>query len=473
MKPCRARWATISRMSSSACCAGGRVRWSHECARGTAASGPRLGPRHQRGGRQRGQLDVHDRAADTGHVVGVDHASVRTRARAPGRRDDGDDGHACRRRDLSRRRHHAEPDCLSQPHVLRRRPGEPGGTEHPPDLLVSGNGRRRGAGTAGYMDSGGLDSVSNVSLLPAFQATYPASGDATKLGPNAWKAARLFTGGTEGQILTRASASATGATWGDPANTFSDHIAIGTNPATTGAIRLADTGTIVWGSANDLILQRDAADILALKNGANAQALALKIYGTATKTLTLSSDAGYGRIIASAGNFLSFGADGALDTWQISPSSYGYALLPGSDNTLDIGNSSSPLRIRSAYLGTSLSIGTNPATTGAIRLANNTAIAWSNSGNTINYTLTLNAFNQLVFNGAAFVANATNSIDLGTGSIRWRNLFVSSSVVNKVKAGTPTDADVVVPTDGMLVLDSTANKIWVRLGGAWKGVAVT
>lgn len=40
------------------------------------------------------------------------------------------------------------------------------------------------------------------------------------------------------------------------------------------------------------------------------------------------------------------------------------------------------------------------------------------------------------------------------------------------KAGAPTDADVVNPTDGMIVGDSAGSKIWIRLGGVWKGVVV-
>lgn len=41
-----------------------------------------------------------------------------------------------------------------------------------------------------------------------------------------------------------------------------------------------------------------------------------------------------------------------------------------------------------------------------------------------------------------------------------------------VKAGTPTDAD--VPggaTDGDTIIDTTASKIWVRIGGTWKQTA--
>jgi len=117
-------------------------------------------------------------------------------------------------------------------------------------------------------------------------------------------------------------------------------------------------------------------------------------------------------------------------------------------------------------------IGTNPAQSGAVRLPNNQAIRWRNGANTADYSLVLNASNQVAVGGAAVIPDTTGAIDLGASGAKWRNVWVSSSVVNKVKAGTPVDADVVVPTDGMMVLDSTANKIWVRLGGVWKGVVV-
>ena len=124
----------------------------------------------------------------------------------------------------------------------------------------------------------------------------------------------------------------------------------------------------------------------------------------------------------------------------------------------------------------SVSIGTNPATSGAIRLAASAQI---------------NSFGDLAFGvnvgaGAsppAWLISGSNgswapgpsvagAIDIGNTGSKVRNVFVASSVVNKVKAGTPTDADVTNATDGMMVLDSSANKIWVRLGGVWKGVVV-
>lgn len=58
-----------------------------------------------------------------------------------------------------------------------------------------------------------------VIIAPAFVSTIPDTGDATKLGPTAWNAARLVSGGTPGDLVARDPASPTGASWFTPANT--------------------------------------------------------------------------------------------------------------------------------------------------------------------------------------------------------------------------------------------------------------
>lgn len=80
---------------------------------------------------------------------------------------------------------------------------------------------------------------------------------------------------------------------------------------------------------------------------------------------------------------------------------------------------------------------------------------------------------SITSNGGHLFALTDNAFDIGAaGATRPRNLFVSGAVANRTKAGTPVDGDVNTPTDGMLVVDTTASKIWVRVGSAWKGVAV-
>lgn len=53
-------------------------------------------------------------------------------------------------------------------------------------------------------------------------------------------------------------------------------------------------------------------------------------------------------------------------------------------------------------------------------------------------------------------------------------LTTTLGVQTKTKAGTPVDADWTAgaPPDGTLVVDTTANKLWARVGGIWKGVVI-
>jgi len=56
--------------------------------------------------------------------------------------------------------------------------------------------------------------MSDVIIKPAFISTLPDTGDTTKLGPTAWNAARLLSGGNPGEVVRRDPAAATGASWG-------------------------------------------------------------------------------------------------------------------------------------------------------------------------------------------------------------------------------------------------------------------
>ena len=215
---------------------------------------------------------------------------------------------------------------------------------------------------------------------------------------------------------------------------LSSSVRIGTNPASAGAIRLANNQSISWrNAAND-------ADISITASGGNA--LSLNGFG-----------------IVAAG-------DGITEL--------GYSNARWKNAHLSV----------AAYIGIAAVIGTNPAQSGAIRLANDQSISWRNAANTADsFQIKADDQGQLIFTsdvgthilgltGTAFYPYPTNSIDSGNTGARWRNVYVAGAVVNRIKAGTPVDADVTNPADGMLMLDSTANKIWVRLGGVWKGVVV-
>jgi hypothetical protein len=75
--------------------------------------------------------------------------------------------------------------------------------------------------------------MADVLLKPAFFSPYLDGPDATKLQPSAWNAARLFSGGVDGEIVVRDAASATGAAWLSPATLLADLVL-------TGDVRLSD-----------------------------------------------------------------------------------------------------------------------------------------------------------------------------------------------------------------------------------------
>ena len=62
-----------------------------------------------------------------------------------------------------------------------------------------------------------------------------------------------------------------------------------------------------------------------------------------------------------------------------------------------------------------------------------------------------------------------------TGGSLSGNLVIGSAAVvaNRTKAGVPVDADVTSPADGMLVLDTTDNRLYLRVGGVWKETPLT
>lgn len=49
----------------------------------------------------------------------------------------------------------------------------------------------------------------------------------------------------------------------------------------------------------------------------------------------------------------------------------------------------------------------------------------------------------------------------------------SNSFKMKTKAGIPTDADLSVPEDGCIILDTTDNRLYIRSGGLWKYAALS
>jgi len=88
-------------------------------------------------------------------------------------------------------------------------------------------------------------------------------------------------------------------------------------------------------------------------------------------------------------------------------------------------------------------------------------------------------FNGLLIEGGG--GNMANPIGLLSGATLGKRSFVRDfegynpmgAVTATTKAGVPVDGDFdITPPDGTMVADTTNNKLWVRVGGAWKGVVV-
>jgi len=217
-----------------------------------------------------------------------------------------------------------------------------------------------------------------------------------------------------GQVLISAGTSTLPAWSASPAVTSlaaTSYVSIGTNPATTGAVRLANGGGVY------------------IRNSINTTDICA-IGSDGSDNLVIASNTNSARVVSH--------------------------LYPYNDDVFTLGSAS--LRWKTAYLSTSVSIGTNPATTGAIRLANNQEIGARNAANTSDLTLLkLDSSNNTVVgssvavnmhllnNGTLYlygdgitawqiytkslIANVDNTYDIGmSGLYRPRNGYFGTSI---------------------------------------------
>lgn len=214
---------------------------------------------------------------------------------------------------------------------------------------------------------------------------------------------------------------------------FLDIASGGASLLTVGNTRLSvqSTAIIGWSASSpnltdqDTSLARDGAGILALVNGANAQTF--RVYGTTTgpKYLSLAHDSTHSIITSQSGD-LKLGAAGNLLNWD------GTEFYSPDTNTRDLGTAT--FKWRSAYLGTCLCIGTNPAAAGAIRLANNTYVAARNAANSLNVTLIgANASDRVVLG-----YDGTTQWDLQIGGAACSLGFLGATPVARPTYGAPT-----------------------------------
>jgi len=180
-------------------------------------------------------------------------------------------------------------------------------------------------------------------------------------------------------------------------------LAIGTNPAQSGAVRLANAAAI------------------AFRNAANT-----------VDVFAMSTDGSNFTIFRSLNGFGWY--DGSsTPAWNMQANAAGVnsPFYPAFDNQNDFGGTAN--RIKSGYFGTMVSIGTNPAASGAIRLANNTTITARNAANSGDLTLIQSFVDDGVIIGGSGVPSVTPGTDdaiafgLST-SRRWKSVGVSQYV---------------------------------------------
>ena len=208
---------------------------------------------------------------------------------------------------------------------------------------------------------------SGASAAPTWStATYPSTATATGTilradGTN-WVAttATYPTTVTDDQVLYGTATNVVGGS----ANLLFDGTTLTANTLTVSTGNLTvSVGTI--GLSTDVLLARDAANILAQKNAANAQAL--RIYGTTTgpRYLELSHNGTDANIYTQSGH-LRFSA-GGINFWNILSSG---PLQPVVANSYDLGDSTNT--VRTGYFGTSMGIIGTVSGTGVLAVGNGT-----------------------------------------------------------------------------------------------------
>jgi len=232
--------------------------------------------------------------------------------------------------------------------------------------------------------------------------------------------------------------------------------------STSGGIAVDNkTGSFRLGASQDVRLERDAANTLALRNRANAQAF--RVYNTTDGTnseslnaywagntaylLTVGVGTGPSRnlVVGTAANNASLAFwTNAAERWSIGGST-GH-LLAGTDNTYDIGASGAS-RPRVVYAGVI-------AATSNLRFTASTKMAAPSDG-VLNLTDSAGTdFNRLQFGGttSSFPALKRSSTTL---QVRLADDSAFASVQGKLTTDTAYTATVIVPTGYLTLYDST------------------
>lgn len=312
------------------------------------------------------------------------------------------------------------------------------------------------------IDSGGTDGILSMKNNAGTGFTRLAFGPAT----SSFAAIRVAASTSTLEFVTADNSAYVGvnALW------FGDS---GANRATTGPIRLSNNSTVAWRNA------ANSANHTLLLNGSDVFSLssALAITGNLSTTASIASSttitAGTGLTVSAGGitvtgnstitgtlsgittltatTFVATGtvsstgavrlANGTWIGWRNNGNTADISLavdvlnrfsfaggdvVPSADATLDLGTSS--LRWVEGHFSSMIAIGTTPATAGALRLANNTSVAWRNFDNSGNLSITAsNTTDSLVITGH-ILPDSDGGRDLGTTASRFNSLSLDSHI---------------------------------------------
>lgn len=128
-----------------------------------------------------------------------------------------------------------------------------------------------------------------------------------------------------------------------------------------------------------------------------------------------------------------------------------------------------------------ISSGTNPATTGQLRIPNNTWLTSRNAANSADVQIVgLNASNQIQIGASQFVPVSSGGSQLGTTGLVWAKLFTQAAMVNSTgtagavesfRVGTPTTVDAL--GNALITAAAATNKALVVQGAGSQSGALT
>lgn len=290
------------------------------------------------------------------------------------------------------------------------------------------------------------------------------SGNPTHSGTHTYSGVIKASAGLVGAPSVVSSGDATTGTWYPAAGTYSistggvERLRLSPGVIDIGAQQISMGSGV---TSTDLVLVRDAANILALKNGTNAQEY--RIYNTTTGSAyaghlwsggtyfiqtTAVNNAPMSIRTLGTGSLI-FGTN-SLNRWVIDGST-GH-LIPGVNNSYDIGESSTPLKPRTIYAATSVVSPTVSATT-AFNL-NSTSLIQGMRGNISGLGLANNA------------GDATNDIDIAVGSAVDTSvtdiIFLSSALTKQLDVAWAVGTNQGMRATGVAIANGTYHIFLIR-----------